>query len=219
MTTSCAPSGLSKLTTFTFSGNRRIDSAGWDGGSRSHEGLRIPFRATHCDHCGRKKIELDDSSAAARATAGRGLAVGQRRCSCAHELWRRVSQYAHASGERRRQRKTCRLSKTWWSTRNSEFLISRTSAPKPDPASTAIQSPAAWPGISYQLLGTPRPAQPHAEFHPAGLCCLSRHRRSQLVSRPTQMWQTWRMQQHGVVGYVHPYDSIPDPVKDASRVP
>ena len=33
---------------------------------------------------------------------------------------------------------------------------------------------------------------------------------------PTRMWPTWRMQQHALVGYVHPYDSVPDPAKDAS---
>jgi len=96
------------------------------------------------------------------------------------------------------------------STKNSEFLILRTSAPGPTrlrrtPISCCMArsfTPSYW-----GHLGLP---QPHPEFPFAGLRCLS-HTAAASLFPPNARVADMAHAQHALVGYVHPYDSVPIP--------
>ena len=140
----------------------------------------------------RSKIATDYSFEAAAASQRRRLTLGQRRSARAHELRRRVPQHSEGSCGAGRRRRISFSSKIWWSTRSSEFRISHTSAPTPDPASTAT---------NHLLL--------HGqEYHTSywghlGLLNLTRNfllpdyaaypnTAAASLFPPTQMWLTWR---------------------------
>ncbi len=83
---------------FHTAGNAELTASCRTRGRRSDEGLRIPFRAADRHHNRRAKIESHGPSSATRPSQGGRLAVGQRGCSRAHELWRRISQHTQAPG-------------------------------------------------------------------------------------------------------------------------
>ena len=80
-----------------------------------------------------------------------------------------------------------------------------------DPVSTATTVDRARPGVPHELLGSHRPARPPRSRAAAGLRRLREHRGGQPLRRPTPRSPIWRTRRARWSGYVHPFDSDPDP--------
>ena len=82
---------------------------------------------------------------------------------------------------------------------------------RPDPVSTAVDADRARPGVPHQLLGPHRTPGAATQRHPARLRRLRRTPPPRASTRPTPPCSTRPTRRTALTGYVHPFDSYPDP--------
>ena len=110
--------------------------------------------------------------------------------------------------------RTCRSWKTWWSTKSSAFRTSHTSAPSPIPASTATNLLLHGQEFHTSYWGHLGLLNLTRNFLLPGYAAYPNTAAASLFPANANV-ADMAHEQHALVGYVHPYDAVPDPVKDA----